>query len=63
MVQLDGSAGNPCTCLMFMKPTDKVKQMLFLWLKAASEAEARINQVRLSPTGTSWGMGESDACL
>lgn len=51
MVQLDGFEGNPCTCFMFMKPSDKVKQMLALWLKAISEAEAQINQVRFSPQG------------
>lgn len=52
MVQLDGFKGNPCTCFMFMKPKDKVKQMLVLWLKAISETEAQINQVRFSPAGT-----------
>lgn len=45
MLQADGFQGNPCTCFMFMKPTDKVKAMLTGWIQAAEDADAKINQV------------------
>lgn len=45
MLQADGSQGNPCTCLMFMKPTDLVKELLVQWIETAEQTEARINQV------------------
>lgn len=40
MLQLDGSAGNPCTCFMFMKPTEIVKELLVKWMEAIVNAEA-----------------------
>jgi len=45
MLQADGSQGNPCTCLMFMKPTELVKELLVQWIETAEQTEARINQV------------------
>lgn len=45
MLQYDGSKGNPCTCLMFMKPTAVVKELLVGWIQATEDAHARINQV------------------
>lgn len=61
MLQADGSEGNPCTCFMFMKPTDKVKELLTGWIQAAEEADAKINQVSkpsLSSSECVWRHGE-----
>lgn len=40
MLQLDGSPGNPCTCFLFMKPTETVKTLLVLWMGSIVEASA-----------------------
>lgn len=40
MLQLDGSVGNPCTCFMFMKPTEMVKELLVKWIQSIVDAEA-----------------------
>lgn len=45
VLQYDGSKGNPCTCLMFMKPTEMVKELLVEWIQATEDADAKINQV------------------
>ncbi|CAM9429766.1 unnamed protein product, partial [Hapterophycus canaliculatus] len=39
MIQLDGSMGNPCTCFMFMKPTEMVIGLLDKWIQSIVEAE------------------------
>lgn len=40
MLQLDGSRGNPCTCFMFMKPTDMVKELLVKWMQSIVDADS-----------------------
>ncbi|CAM9141525.1 unnamed protein product [Scytosiphon promiscuus] len=39
MIQQDGSVGNPCTCFLFMKPTELVIGLLDKWIQSIVEAE------------------------
>ncbi len=34
MFQLDASPENPCTCLLFMKPTANIKKLLERWMRS-----------------------------
>lgn len=58
MLQSDGSKGNPCTCFMFMKPTELAKGLLVEWIQAAEETDAKINQV--NPESSEYGSCRSE---
>lgn len=45
MIQNDGKPGRPCTCLIFMKPTEKAKMLLVLWTQEITDTNAKEDQV------------------
>ena len=40
MLQYDGNAGNPCTCFMYMKPTEVMNKLLVKWTQAIVDADS-----------------------
>lgn len=46
MLQNDGPADNKCTCFLYLRPTDTVKELLVLWEQSIIRDNASEDQAR-----------------